>query len=134
MDNIIEEMLLLAGVRKKDVKLQSLDMATILAEAQRRLVDMIRQYRAEIIVERPAEWPLALGYAPWVEEVWVNYLSNAIQYGGRPPRIQLGAAEQPDGFVRFWVRDNGPGLSLEEQARYSRRLRSWIRFAPEGTD
>jgi len=117
MDNIIEEMLLLAGVRKKDVKLQSLDMATIVAEAQRRLVDMIKQYQAEIIVERPAEWPPALGYAPWVEEVWVNYLSNAIQYGGQPPRIELGAMEQPGGFVRFWVRDNGPGLSREEQAR-----------------
>ena len=117
MDNIIEELLLLAGVRKQQVKLQLLDMAALLAEAQRRLVDMISQYGAEIIVEQPDEWPLALGYAPWVEEVWVNYLSNAIQYGGRPPRIELGATEQPDGLVRFWVRDNGPGLSPEEQAR-----------------
>jgi two-component system sensor histidine kinase/response regulator len=49
--------------------------------------------------------------------VWANYLSNAIQYGGRPPRVELGVTEQADGMVRFWVRDNGPGLTPEEQAR-----------------
>jgi len=31
--------------------------------------------------------------------------------------VQLGAEAQPDGMVRFWVRDNGHGLSPEEQAR-----------------
>jgi len=62
-------------------------------------------------------WPIALGHAPWIEEVWVNYLSNAIKYGGWPPRVELGAMEQGDGIVRFWVRDNGSGLTLEEQTR-----------------
>ncbi|MBC7869758.1 MAG: sensor histidine kinase, partial [Chitinophagaceae bacterium] len=63
------------------------------------------------------KWPLAAGYAPWVEEVWTNYLSNALKYGGKPPSIELGADEQPDGMVRFWVRDNGNGLTPEEQTR-----------------
>jgi PAS domain S-box-containing protein len=117
MNNIIEEMLLLAGVRQQQVELQPLDMRSILAEAHKRLVDMTTQYQAEIISERPTEWPVALGHAPWVEEVWVNYLSNAIKYGGQPPRIELGAREQPDAFVHFWVHDNGPGLSQEEQTR-----------------
>jgi signal transduction histidine kinase len=59
----------------------------------------------------------ALGYAGWVEEVWVNYISNAIKYGNKPPRVELGATPQPDGMIRFWVRDNGPGLSPEQQAK-----------------
>jgi signal transduction histidine kinase len=29
----------------------------------------------------------------------------------------VGARPLPDGFVRFWVRDNGTGLAPEEQAR-----------------
>jgi signal transduction histidine kinase len=29
----------------------------------------------------------------------------------------MGATPQPDGTVEFWVGDNGPGLSQEEQAR-----------------
>jgi signal transduction histidine kinase len=63
-----------------------------------------------------------VGYGPWVEVVWTNYLSNAIKYGGRPPMVELGAQELPsptNGLptVRFWVHDNGPGLSDNEQAR-----------------
>ena len=65
----------------------------------------------------PDDWPSALGYAPWIEEVWINYISNAIKYGGQPPRVELGAEKQADNTVRFWVRDNGPGLSPEDQAR-----------------
>jgi signal transduction histidine kinase len=116
MKNIISELQLLAGVRRADVTLKPLDMAEIVAESQQRLAYMIKEHQAEIILpEEP--WPTALGYASWVEEVWVNYLSNGIKYGGRPPRLELGATARPDGMVRFWVRDNGPGLTLEEQNR-----------------
>jgi two-component system sensor histidine kinase/response regulator len=59
---------------------------------------------------------VALGYGPWIEEVWANYLSNAMKYGGRPPRLEL-SADTMDGKVRFRVRDNGPGLTPEQQAR-----------------
>jgi K+-sensing histidine kinase KdpD len=48
---------------------------------------------------------------------WVNYLSNAIKYGGRPPRVELGGETQSNGMVRFWVRDNGPGIAPQDQAR-----------------
>ena len=115
MDNIIEELLLLAGVRKQEVERVPLDMASVVAEAQSRVADLIDEYEAEISV--PAIWTAALGHGPWVEEVWVNYLSNAIKYGGRPPRLELGAAGAEGGMVRFWVRDNGPGLTQEQQAR-----------------
>jgi signal transduction histidine kinase len=118
--NIINELLLLSSVRKEDVQLEPLDMASIVAEAQERLVDMLVEYQAE--VSRAAEWPVALGHAPWVEEIWVNYINNAVKYGGRPeqgvpPRIELGFDAPSDAHVRFWVRDNGLGLALEEQAR-----------------
>jgi signal transduction histidine kinase len=78
---------------------------------------MVEQSHAEIVGPEASAWPVALGYAPWVEEVWINYLSNALKYGGRPPRIELGAKAQPDEMTRFWVRDNGPGIPPEAQAR-----------------
>ena len=65
----------------------------------------------------PDDWPVAVGYASWVEEVWANYISNGLKYGGQPPRLKLGATEQADGMVRFWVQDNGPGLEPDAQAK-----------------
>lgn len=115
MQNIIDELLLLAQVRKARVKITPLNMAEIVAGAQQRLVYMAQQHQAELIM--PAKWPAALGYGPWIEEVWVNYLSNGIKYGGQPPCLELGGATEPDGMIRFWVRDNGAGLASEDKDR-----------------
>jgi len=115
MDSIIEELLLLAGVRKTEVQLVPVDMGQTIAQVQQRLTYLIKEYQAEIVL--PAAWPTALGYAPWIEEIWVNYLSNGCKYGGTPPRLELGGDALPDGRARFWVRDNGDGLTSEEQSR-----------------
>lgn len=115
MSNIIDELLLLSEVRKMEVEMRPLDMASVVAEALQRLAYMIEEDHAEIIV--PDAWPVALGYGPWVEEVWVNYLGNAIKYGGHPPRVELGAVTRADGQVCFWVRDNGLGLAPEDRSR-----------------
>ncbi len=112
--SIIHELMLLAGVRKADVQMTTLDMAIITMQVQQRLMLMIKKYQGELII--PTTWPVARSYAPWVEEVWTNYLSNGLKYGGEPPRLELGATPQADGMIRFWVRDNGPGLTPEAQA------------------
>jgi signal transduction histidine kinase len=114
MAEIIDALLLLAGVRKMKVKIGPLNMKDILPEALERLTRLIDEYQAEI--NSPEQWPEALGYGPWVEQVWVNYLTNAVKYGGVPPRVELGATVQADGMVCFWVRDNGPGIAPPDQA------------------
>jgi len=115
MANIINEMLLLASVRQmNEVPITALDMESILRNARERLVDMLREHAVQI--NGPEVWPVAYGYGPWIEEVWVNYLSNAIKYGGNPPQITVGATPHPPNMVRFWVKDNGGGLAEEEQA------------------
>lgn len=111
--NIVDELLLLASVRQENVARAPLDMARVVRQAQKRLDWMIAQYQGTITL--PEQWPTALGYAPWVEEIWVNYLSNGLKYGGQPPRLQLGYTVQHDGMIRFWIKDNGPGIPQEKQ-------------------
>ena len=113
--SIIDELQLLTGVRKAEVEPKPLNMARIVAEVQQRLAFLIQEYQAKVIISE--YWPVALGHKPWVEEVLTNYLSNAIRYGGEPPHVQVGATAQSNGMVRIWVRDNGPGLTREEQAQ-----------------
>jgi K+-sensing histidine kinase KdpD len=116
MSRVINDLLMLTCVRKmEEIKIESLDMADLVVKAQKRLACMIEEYQAEFVL--PDTWPMALGQGPCVEEVWVNYLSNAIKYGGRPPRVELDAAVQADGTVRFSVRDNGSGITPEERDR-----------------
>jgi signal transduction histidine kinase len=121
LKTIVDELLKLFTVPQEKITVSPLDMSHIVAGALERLSGMIETYQAEI--HPPETWPAALGYAQWVEEVWENYISNALKYGGSPPRVVLGAeVVSPSGqetreMVRFWVQDNGAGLSSEEQAR-----------------
>jgi signal transduction histidine kinase/DNA-binding response OmpR family regulator len=112
MSNIVDALLLLATVGAgNEMETEPIDMVAIATAVLRRMEHTIREYQAEVTM--PKEWPVAQGYGPWLEEVWYNYLSNAVKYGGRPPRIELGFDRCDNGFVRFWVKDNGIGAVLE---------------------
>ncbi len=115
MNRIVDGLLLLSQVRKGEAPRAPVDMAAVVGNVLDRLNEMIREHDARIVV--PERWPGALGYGPWLEEVWTNYVTNALKYGGRPPRLVLGAAVQPDGVVRFWVHDDGPGVPPEARPR-----------------
>jgi PAS domain S-box-containing protein len=124
LNQIVDALLLLSSVSREDAPSLPLDMRMVVAEAMKRLQGVIEDRKAEI--EIPPEFPTALGYAPWVEEIWFNYISNALQYGGNPPRVRLGGSIGKDGYAEFRVEDNGPGLPPDEQAAvfsYSRRRR-----------
>lgn len=115
MSATIDALLLLASVRGvKTVQIAPLATDAIVGRVLLRLMDQVRSSGAEIHL--PDGWLAAHGYAPRVEEIWANYISNALKYGGTPPSITLGSDATDDGMVRFWVKDNGPGLSAEEQA------------------
>jgi len=114
MANIINELLLLAAISRREVNIQTLDMDRCVREAIARLSFDISEANAEI--ELPDTWPDALGYEPWVEEIWVNYISNGVKYGGEPPCLELGA-DVKNSTVRFWIRDNGEGIAPEDETR-----------------
>jgi signal transduction histidine kinase len=113
MSETIDALLLLAQVRELDeIDVRQLDMGAVVNQALITLSSLLEESGAAVVL--PDVWPLAFGYVPWVREVWLNYLSNAIKYGGKPPRLELGADVPQDGFVRFWVRDNGTALKIAE--------------------
>ncbi len=126
MDEMIDNMLLLSELGEVEPPVGLLNMAEIVSRVRLRSVRLVEQHRARI--HYPEAWPLAKGYAPWVEEVWANLISNAIKYGGRPPELELGASLRRDATAMFWVRDNGAGLSAEAQGAL---FRPFAQFGPD---
>lgn len=113
MGHIIEALLLLAVVRgTKEIEIDEINMDFIVAETLKRIEFMIKEYGGDITL--PASWPTVYGYGPWLEEVWYNYLSNGLKYGGRPPKLELGYDLLDNKRVCFWVKDNGAGFSIDQ--------------------
>lgn len=115
MVGIINGLLLLASVGQQNAEITPVEMETAFSEARSRLSDMLDENQADITIV--SKLPPGWGYGPWVEQLWTNLLSNAIKYGGRPPHVEVGATEMDDGTIRYWVKDNGGGLTEEQQAR-----------------
>jgi len=115
MSRIVDELLLLSQIDRLQIHNTPINTAMLVEQAIES-VDYLRQdYQGEIIL--PASWPNLQSYEPWLHEVWCNFLSNAIKYGGRPYRVELGADEQDNEMIRFWVADNGRGIPQNHFSR-----------------
>ncbi|NWG18135.1 MAG: tetratricopeptide repeat protein [Chloroflexi bacterium] len=131
MDELVGELLNLARVRKQEISPQPVDMEAVFRQAMRRVEHLVSRYHAAIKLKTAL--PAAFAYPAWVEEIWVNYLTNALKYGGQPPHIEVGAAPAASGLVRYWVRDNGDGLTPEMQAKvFSGKYERFGKFHIEG--
>jgi two-component system sensor histidine kinase/response regulator len=108
----VDALLLLSTIAQQSVEMRPLDMQSLVTRVLSQIADL--QARTGALLTLPEKWPAALGYEPWVGEVWLNLISNALKYGGSPAQVELGGA--PEGsHVRFWVRDNGQMLSEQER-------------------
>jgi len=89
-----------------------LAMAEPVSSALQRLESRILKNQAT--VKEPASWPEVEGVSAWLEMSWWNLLMNALTHGGEKSQIELGWHKHEDHF-RFWITDNGPGVSPERQ-------------------
>ncbi len=116
MNHIIQDLLLLAQLRKEELNLVRVNMDAVLKLSLDRLQLEVKKNNVDL--EMPSSWPDAIGISSWVQAVWVNYISNAIKYGGDPRKVKLSwaAVEGQPGTIRYSVEDNGVGVPLKHQA------------------
>jgi PAS domain S-box-containing protein len=112
MTNIINDLLMLATVRQGiHVPLETVNIHATLHNALQRLQQPIAESAAQVDII--SDLPDAYGYAAWIEQVWINILSNAIKFGGKPPHIQV-SARREDTMIRYSIQDNGKGLTAAQ--------------------
>jgi PAS domain S-box-containing protein len=117
MADMIDQLLLLAKLRDTSTVLKHVSMQPVVQAAMARFEDQIAD--RQIAVEVAPDLPGARGYAPWLQEVFANLISNAIKYLGEDnpaPQIVI-RGEQQGNRARFEVQDNGVGIALEDQDR-----------------
>jgi signal transduction histidine kinase len=108
MNTMINSLLQLASLRlDAHVETTLVDMNQTVIEAKQQLGSFINDHQPKINL--CGALPMIRGNASWIEEIWLNYLSNAIKYGGQPAQIDIGfTLDSPQGYCRYWVRDYGP--------------------------
>jgi signal transduction histidine kinase len=122
LERLVNDLLDVSRIRagKLELHLEPIDLASIVREA----VDEQRQTTPDrsILLRFSADLQASLlGDADRVGQVVTNYLTNALKYSPAEYPVEVGihiGRQQ----ARVWVRDEGPGLPLEEQARI------WERF------
>ncbi len=106
LNTIVNELLLFASTKEGDIKMEKIAMHKLITSALDRLVNEIQEKKAVITIQE--NMPVCLGYGPWVEEVWFNFISNALKYGGIPPVIFIGYTSY-ENSIKYFVQDNGLG-------------------------
>lgn len=94
-------------VRKERVKMEEI-VTGILQRLESRIL------KKGVVVNSPDSWPEIAGVASWLESIWLNFLTNALQHGGQ--KIQLGWVQEKNGY-RFWISDSGSGVPAGARAK-----------------
>ncbi len=132
MTAMINSLLYLAQLRDTRPVLEPVDVTIVVKKALRRFERQIQKQR--IRVTMAANLPAALGHETWLEEVFANFIGNAIKYMGRnnpDPQIYIGGSKN-DNMIRYWVRDTGIGITLENQANIFEKF-TRVEKSVEGT-
>lgn len=115
MADMIGQLLRLAELRDAAISAQPVDVAPRVDAAINRFQDRILE--RPITVDVADYLPPAMGHAIWIEEIFANLISNAIQYIGKENadcRIWVRGSVVGE-RVRYEVQDNGLGIPLDKQ-------------------
>ena len=110
----ITESLLLLALLDADQEIQKveLEMLPLVQYCVDTLHAHIQEAGARVEIE--GELPTAPAQKIWATQIWMNFLSNAVKYGGDPPVIKVRGRREND-RVRYEVEDQGPGISPDQQ-------------------
>jgi two-component system OmpR family sensor kinase len=119
MSRLVEDMILLTKT----------DRPGFLSPAPTDLTALVRSVANKVRGLEDRDWrvePAASGFAEVdeqrVTQALVQLAQNAVKHTRPGTPVTLGSDERPDGAVRLWVRDTGPGVPDEDKEAVFRRF------------
>ncbi len=109
MSNLVDALLAYCRLEGQVLEINDCDLAPM----ARDICHLLKVTRkAETQVVEPL--PIVQAYAPFLSEILVNLLTNAIKYSDDKNRkVEIGALPSRDGLDIFYVKDNGIGIPAE---------------------
>jgi PAS domain S-box-containing protein len=111
MAGLIDDLLVYSRLGRHALRLQAVDMQS--------LVDEARQMLSADLGDRSVEWrvqplPVVVADENMMRQVWQNLLGNAVKYSARRERalVEVSSRSLPDGTLEFTVKDNGAGFDM----------------------
>ena len=112
MQQLIDGVLRYSRAGRRQEAKEEVNLNTLVSE----VIDMIAPPE-HIEIEVASQLPTIYGEKTQLEQVFQNLLSNAVRYMDKPKgKVTIGCTEE-EGYWRFSVADNGPGI---EEKHYER--------------
>jgi len=131
MSSMVEDLLHLSRLSTRPVPRTDVDISELVQEV---LGTMRYQIESRGIEVKLGQLPVVYCEGSRIKEVFSNLISNAIMYIGEDnpsPRIEIGYRDEGDHHL-FFVRDNGIGISKEDQEKIFRIFTRLGEARPEG--
>jgi NtrC-family two-component system sensor histidine kinase KinB len=104
-------------------------LTSLINEACKTLQPLVRSRDQHLIVTLPENFPPAWVDEDMIRRVVINLLENASKYS--PPGDQIKVSAQQEGdWVKFSVKDSGPGIPLVDQERI---FHKFVRLKADGS-
>jgi signal transduction histidine kinase len=119
MGRIVDDLLLLAQADEPDfLVLDLVDVGALITELEAKSSALgRREWRVEAIGRG-----IIVADRQRLTQAIIQLAQNAVQHTAEGGKIVLGSAVDPTGEARFWVRDSGSGIALEDQDRIFERF------------
>lgn len=130
MADMIDQLLKLAKLQNVAETAEPVEVGSVIQDALARFKFQLETQ--DIKVEIADDLPDVIGQSFWLQEIFANYISNAIKYRrDETLLITIRGTEQGD-LVRYEVTDNGVGIAPEDQKRLFQMF-TRLRTVPQAT-
>lgn len=116
LSRIIDDLLELSRIGRRPLEIAEVDVQNLVRDLVDGLSDRLDDAGVELTVA--SDLPRVRADESDLRRVFDNLLTNAIKYAAdvEQPKIQIGGSQSPHA-VRYFVRDNGPGIEVGYQEK-----------------